>query len=156
MLKKIIILLTLTTLLFSDSNITEETISPYVKKEFLIVKSTTSYKEAKKYSEKISKKLNIKIDFRGLSFHKKDFLTFSKEVCNNEFDEESCYVGRGRDDDGEYISIEHTNYYEEFTNGYYIVVVATGEDVSKSLKKVKKEISDAYVKSAKVYMGCMH
>ncbi len=155
MLKKLILLLTLTTLLFSDSNITEETISPYVKKEFLIVKSTTSYKEAKKYSEKISKKLNIKIDFRGLSFHKKDFLSFSKEVCR-EFDEESCYVGRGRHDDGEYISIEHTNYYEEFTNGYYIVVVATGEDVSKSLKKVKKEISDAYVKSAEVYLGCMH
>ncbi len=61
MLKKLILLLTLTTLLFSDSNITEETISSYVKKEFLIVKSSTSYKEAKKYSEKISKKLNIKI-----------------------------------------------------------------------------------------------
>ena len=155
MLKKIILLLSLSTLLFSDSNITEEIISPYVKKEFLIVKSTTSYKEAKKYSENISKKLNIKIDFRGLSFHKKDFLSFSKEVCS-EFGEVSCYLGRGRYDDGEYISIEHTNYYDEFTNGYYIVVVATGEDVSKSLKRVKKNISDAYVKSVEVYMGCIH
>ena len=125
-----------------------------VKKEFLIIKSTTSYSEAKDFSQRMAKKLNIKLDFRGLTFNKKNFLTFSKKECSDFA--YPCYVGRGRYDDGEYISIEHSSAYTEFTDGYYMVVVSTGNDVSKSLKSVKKYIADAYVKKATIYMGCMH
>lgn len=123
-------------------------------KEFLIAKSTKSYEEAKKLAEKLSKDLNITLNLRELKPHKTHFLTFSKKEC--EMYGYPCYVPRGRYDDGEYISIEHSDYYEAFTKGYYIVMVASGRQLSKSLKKVRTKVKDAYVKKAKVYMGCMH
>ncbi|HIP30138.1 MAG TPA: hypothetical protein EYG83_04905 [Sulfurospirillum arcachonense] len=139
-------------------DITTELNDMYEEKSFLIAKSTTSYEEAKKFSKEISKALGIHIDYRGLSFHKSEFLSFSKKECEESWGDNAypCYVPRGRYDDGEYISIEHTNSYDEFTNGYYIVIVASGDSTSKTLKKVKKKYNDAYMKKAKVYMGCIH
>ena len=130
----------------------------YEEKSFLIAKSTISYEEAKKISKEISKALGIGIDYRGLNFHKTIFLSLSKKECEESWGEDAypCYVARGRYDDGEYISIEHSNSYDEFTNGYYIVIVASGKGTSKTLKKVKKKYRDAYVKKAKVYMGCLY
>ena len=139
---------------FAEDTNTE--VEMFVDKSFLIAKSTTSYKEAKSFSEKISKTLGIGINYRRLTFNKSEFLSFSKEECTQNGWEYPCYEPRGRYDDGEYISIEHTNWYDEFSNGYYIVVVASGKDAPKTLLKVKKHYSDAYVKKAKVYMGCMH
>ena len=153
MLKKIILTLFFTTLLFSnDARYAGD--GEFVKKEFLIVKSTKDYNEARIFAKRIAKRLKQKVDLRGLIFHKQNFLTFSQKECV-EF-EYPCYFQRGRYDDGEYVSIEHTNYYDEFKDGYYIVVVASGHNLSKSLKKVQKEIADAYIKKATVYMGCIH
>jgi hypothetical protein len=142
---------------FAENSSTELD-SMYENKTFLIAKSTTSYEEAKSFSKEISKALGIRIDYRGLSFHKSEFLSFSKRECEEHWGKGAypCFIPRGRFTNGEYISIEHTNWYEEFTDGYYIVVVASGKDADESLKKVKKKYSDAYVKKAKVYMGCMH
>lgn len=129
--------------------------NPHETQEFLILKSTKSYKEAKAFVEKISKKLTIEIDYRGLSYHKTNFLTFDKKTCDAYG--YPCYIGRGRAErEGEYLSIEHSNIYKEMTDGYYVVVVATGKNVSKSLTKVKKVVKDAYVKKLEIYMGCMH
>ena len=152
MIKLLIVLLLCINSFAEETNIEEM----FVSKAFLIAKSTTSYKEAKSFSEKISKTLGIRIDYRGLNFNKSEFLSFSKEECTENGWSFPCSQARGRYDDGQYISIEHTNWYEEFSNGYYIVVVASGKNVTKSLAKVKKHYSDAYVKKAKVYMGCMH
>lgn len=151
MLKKLILLtLLFISLLFSN----QDSFTDSITKEFLITKSTKSYNEAKEFATNISKDLNITLNLRGLSFHKQNFLTLSKEECS-EFGY-PCYIPRGRYDDGEYISIEHSNAYQEFKDGYYIVVVATGENLSTILKKIQKEIKDAYIKKANIYMGCIH
>jgi hypothetical protein len=152
MLKKLLLSLLLITTFSPAENFSLE--DQTVTKEFLIAKSTKSYNEAQKVAQKLSKDLNITLNLRDLKPHKTHFLTFSKKEC--EMYGYPCYVPRGRYDDGEYISIEHTNYYEEFTNGYYIVMVASGNKLGKSLKKVQSKVKDAYVKKAKVYMGCMH
>lgn len=129
--------------------------NPNETQEFLILKSTKSYKEAKAFVKKMSKELNIEIDYRGLSHHKTNFLTFDKKTCED-FGY-PCYIGRGRAErEGEYLSIEHSNIYQEMRDGYYVVVAATGTDVSKSLSKVKKVVKDAYVKKLEIYLGCMH
>jgi hypothetical protein len=129
--------------------------NPNETQEFLILKSTKSYDEAKKFIEKISKKVDIEIDYRGLKQDKTIFLTFDKKTCEDYG--YPCYIGRGRAQrEGEYLSIEHSNIYKEMKDGYYVVVASTGKDVSKSLKKVKKVVKDAYVKKLEIYMGCMH
>ena len=48
----------------------------YEKVQFLIAKSTTSYKEATKMANKLTKKLHIKLNLRGLKFSKEAFFDF--------------------------------------------------------------------------------
>jgi len=153
-MKKLLLVLLMSIGSFSEEISTD--IDMFVNKSFLIAKSTKSYKEAKSFSEKISKTLGIGINYRRLVFNKSEFLSFSKEECTQNGWDYPCFIPRGRYDDGVYISIEHTNWYDEFSNGYYIVVLASGKDAPKTLAKVKKHYSDAYVKKAKVYVGCMH
>ena len=154
-MKTVIVLMIISLLSTQLQALEDDTIlSQSVEKEFLIIKSTTSYDEAEAFSKQMAKKLSIKLDLRGLVFNKKSFLTFSKTECQD-FGY-PYYLGRGRYDDGEYISIEHSSFYDEFKDGYYIVVVASGDSILSSLKKVKKIVPDAYVKKEKIYMGCVH
>ena len=131
---------------------------PNVKKYFLIALSTKSYKEAKSFANKLSNQSSIVLNLRGLKVNNKIALTYSKQECVSDWGEYPCYIARGRYDDGIYISIERSDAYSGFKAGYYIVVVASGErSISKSaLKTIKPIVSDAYIKSSKVYMGCMH
>ena len=153
-LKKTILSLLFTSFLFSNSDVPKLTQDMYYEKvEFVIAKSTTDYKEANKVAKKLSKKLDIELNLRGLTFNKESLLTFDEQTCEDNLMAHPCYMRRGRYDAGEYVSIEHTNAYSEFKDGYYIVVVASGQNLKKSLKKVKTQIKDAYVKSAKIYMG---
>ena len=130
--------------------------SQSVQKQFLIVKSTKSYQEAKAFAKKISKQTGIPLNLQNLSYDKENLLTLPKDVCEDNGFEFPCYWARGRYDDGVYVSIEHSSAYEEFRNGYYIVMVASGENIKEILKKVKKVVKDAYIKTSKIYMGCVH
>jgi len=155
MLKKICLLgiYTFSIYIYADS-IDYEIALATVKKSFLIIKSTSNYNKAKQYAKKIAKTSHIKLDFKGLQFNKKIYLTQDKKTCK-EYGY-PCYFPRGRYDDGEYISIEHSNSYKHLKNGYYIVIAASGNKLDSSLEKIKKVVPDAYIKSDKVYMGCMH
>lgn len=154
MFQRFLLILLLNSFLFADSPFDYEPLPvPEEKKEFIIVKSTKDYKEAKKYAKRVSKLLKFKLDFRGLSFHKSNFLTYSKASCST-YGGYPCYVGRGRVDEIS-VSVEHTSEYPEFTQGYYIVVVATGVKLSHKLKEVKKIVKDAYIKKAMIYLGCL-
>lgn len=142
---------------FCTVSIAQEQELPYVKVNFVIVKSTKNYDSAKTAALFASQKLKYKLDLRGLKAHKKNGLTFSKKDCENEGGY-PCYIARGRYDSGEYISIEWSNAINGFAKGYYVVIVASGEpEITKTaLKKAKPIFKDAYNKSAEVYYGCMH
>ncbi len=127
-----------------------------VKKKFLIVKSTKNYDEARRFAKNISRKTGIRLNLRGLNHNRKIMLTASRNQCQDEGFEYPCYVARGRFDDGVYISIEYSGAYENFRDGYYIVVVDSGNSANRTLRQIKNIVRDAYVKSSKVYMGCIH
>jgi hypothetical protein len=130
---------------------------PFVKKNFVIIKSTKNYAAAKLTATKAASQLNQKLDLRGLKPDKQTGLTFSESDCENEGGY-PCYIARGRFDDGDYISIEWSNAINGFAKGYYVVVVGAGskEETNTILKKAKKFFKTAYVKEADVYIGCMH
>jgi hypothetical protein len=144
-----------------DSIIAQDIESAMVEKQFVILKSSTDYKEALLTAQKASKSLNMKLDLRGLTENKAEGLTFDKKFCEDEngfpF---PCYVPRGRYDDGDFISIEYSSAYQGFTKGYYIVVASShlknAKEISSILKLVRNQYKDAYVKTSKVYMGCIH
>lgn len=132
----------------------------FVKKDFLIVLSTKNYKSALATAKKIAASTKIKLDLRGLTENKESGLTISKAACKEADEDYPAYYARGRWDDGVYISIEYSDAYTAFAKGYYIVVAASGSKEEKEIqtahKKLKTSYKDAYFKSSKVYLGCMH
>lgn len=144
-----------TLLLVLSSGIGAQDENTFASKGFTIVLATKNYDRALKLAKEASKSLELEFKSRGNSPAKQGGLT-SDEVC-------SCgikhgYVPRGRYDDGEYVSIEYSNNYESFRNGYYIVMVCSGdpEELVQQLPKIKEHYHDAYIKNDKVYLGCMH
>lgn len=135
-----------------------EEIEMFAEKEFLIIKSTKDYKEALKVCKEADKKLKYGIDLRDLQYNKETGLSFSKESLGNEAELFPCYFPRGRGDDGKYLSIEYSDGYKEFAKGYYIVIAESGEkgSMKETLKEVKRYYKDSYLKTAKIYTGCLH
>ncbi len=129
-------------------------------KQVLILKSTQDYDEALKTAQEASSALMIRMDLRELSANKETGLTFSEYDCNESNFNFPCYIARGRSDDGIYISIEHSSAYQNFKPGYYIVVAAiyspNDKEIDAALLKVRGKYTDAYIKSTKVYTGCLH
>lgn len=132
----------------------------YVKKDFLIIASTKNYNVALATAKKVSADQDIQLDLRGLSENKQTGLTLSKEDCENEGWEYPAYVARGRWDDGIYISIEYSDAFIGFRQGYYVVIAASGNRNENNYKnifrKIKQSYKTAYSKSSKVSIGCMH
>jgi hypothetical protein len=140
----------------------------YVRKYFLLIQSSSDYKSALQTAQNAAKGLNIKLDLRGLIPDKNPHIGLSlpADTCIKYSEQEggdgdsSCYMARGRWDDGVYISIEYSNAYDGFSKGYYIVIVGSSSEkdpaLMATLEKVKTKYSDAYIKASKVYMCCMH
>jgi hypothetical protein len=131
-----------------------------VRKSFVILKATPSYAEARAVAASAAERLAIRLDLRELVPDREVGLTFSEEACKNEFGEFPCYVPRGRWDDGVYISVEHSSSYEGLEEGRYIVVLASGaprdRSIGAALRRARELYPDVTVKTAPVYLGCIH
>jgi hypothetical protein len=153
-MKKLIILVVIC--LFGKICVAQDE-SMMIKKAFVIIQSTKSYSQAKTTAEKAARQLKQPLDLRGLKPNKQTGLTFADSVCEVEGGA-PCYIARGRFDDGDYVSVEWSNAIDGFAKGYYVVISGAGskEETAVWLKKAKQIFKDAYVKQAKVYIGCMH
>jgi hypothetical protein len=131
-----------------------------VRKAFVILKATPSYADARGVAMSASEKLAIRLDLRELTPDREMGLTFSEDACKNEFGEYPCYVPRGRWDDGVYISVEHSSSYQGLEEGQYIVVLASGaprdRTIGAALRRARGSFPDVTVKTAPVYLGCIH
>jgi len=131
-----------------------------VRKSFVILKATPSYAEARALAGAAAERLAIRMDLRDLAPDGDMGLTFPQDACASEFGEFPCYVPRGRWDDGVYLSVEHSSSYEGFEEGLYIVVLASGSPrdrtIGAALRRAKSAYPDAAVKTAPVYLGCIH
>jgi hypothetical protein len=126
----------------------------------VIIKSTPSYAEARALAASAAERMAIKLDLRELLPDRNVGLTFSEEACTNEFGEFPCYVARGRWDDGVYLSVEHSSSYEGLEEGLYIVVLASGSprdrSIGAALRRARSLYPDVMVRTAPVYLGCIH
>ena len=134
--------------------------SEYCKKYFLIIDSSTDYKEALKQAEIFAIELDLKLDLRDLVEHENNNgLTMSKDKCKEGHRDYPCYIERGNRDDGDYVSIEWSNAYESFPKDQYIVVISSQSEENKYftdldlLTRVRSR-TNAHIKSAMVYNGC--
>lgn len=131
-----------------------------VEKDFVIVKSSSSYADALASARDAAKRLGFRLDLRALSPRQPEGLSFSPTDCEQSAFEYPCYVARGRGDDGAYVSIEYSTAYVGFRPGLYVVIVASdvkgGKVATNALKAAKKRFKDAYLRRTGVYMGCIH
>jgi len=132
---------------------------PFVDKEFLILKSTPSFKEATQSATRAATTLGVGLDLRGLSPDLRTGLTFSKEACTRSEFPYPCYVPRGRRD-GTYVSVEWSSKYEQFAKGMYVVMIASYAPGSSKtrhlLEATRRTYPDAYAKRVKLYVGCTY
>jgi hypothetical protein len=158
-----LLLISCLSLLVTSIHAQEDSVSVedmFIEKEFVIILSSTDYKAALRTAKDAATRLQYKLDLRELQMNKESGLTFDKNICEGDGEEYPCYLARGRYDDGSYVSIEYSDAYNSFTKGYYIVIIAGGEkgssEVRSALAKAKSVYKNAYAKTTKVYMGCMH
>ena len=146
--------------LASEENVAQYSQEATAQVEFVIVKSTVNYDEARTTAAEASRRLRLPMKLRDLSPTPEGGLSFPKAICEKSGWDAPCYVARGRYDDGAYVSIEHTSGYPEFKPNLYIVVVASDRKGSALTKKAaraaRKVFPDAYARVAQVYLGCIH
>ena len=129
----------------------------YTDKSFLITASTKDFSAALKQAIEASERLKIDLKIDDTELIDGELVNTDIETCEAYNFEEKCYFARGRYDDGYYVSIENSAAYENFTDGYFIVIVASdfpeNNDLTDLLKKVKTMYPDAYIKNSRVFMG---
>ena len=131
--------------------------SPHVDKAFLLVAASKSWDEARSTASQAAQALGLELKVK-VQPHDTQGLTFSEADCTEGGMDHPCYVPRGRWDDGEYVSVEWSSGFEGFTPGLYVVMAWSGpeSEAVSHLEAARAVYSDAYVKKASVYMGCMH
>lgn len=133
---------------------------PWVKKSFVILASTPTYQQALQVAKDAAKQTGIRLDLRGLTRHPENKLTFSQKTCDGMGFDYPCYLTRAYDADGEYLTIDFSGGFEDFRPGYFIVTAAGNEPGASHLKvtlaRVRTHFPDAYLKTTRVYVGCMH
>jgi hypothetical protein len=144
----------------SSKSAFSQTDEMFVSKSYLILASTKNINEAFTIAKTSAKKTGFIFQDNKLKTDKTIGATFPKDTCDAFAFEYPCYVARGRYDDGSYISVEYSDAYEGFTKGYFIVIASSyfkeNTQIKLDQKKVKPFYPQAYIKSTKVYIGCMH
>ncbi len=141
-------------------NINAQEVSDVEKKGFIIIHASKDYNLAKRIATEANKHLKYNLELRDLEYNKIEGLSLPKDSCKKYGFEYPTYIQRGRNKDGNFISVEYTNAYNNFTEGYYIVVVASytkgKKEINDALLFVKNHYETAYIKYTDVYVGCIH
>jgi hypothetical protein len=124
---------------------------------YLILGSTTDLNAAKKIAQSAAKKTGLK--YKGCDLEVSgSSASHPADTCKKYGQSYPCYFARGRYEDGEYISVEHSSEYEGFTEGLFIVIALNAarndDDFKASVKKIKAHYPKSYVKKQKIFMGC--
>jgi len=129
-------------------------------KGYVVISTSTDYQTSLKKAKKAADKLGYMLDLRGLSENSTIGLTMDKSICDESGYDFPAYQTRGKFDDGNYVSIEFSNGFENCEKGKYFVVVASGQKGSpklkKAFKKTKKKYKKAKMKYAKISLACSH
>jgi hypothetical protein len=114
-------------------------------------------------AEKMAKVSGLPFSMEGRIFEKKRGLIYPDNYEDSVFAGE--YVARRNNETEwrgkitEYLSVERSDGYKGFREGYYIVVAGiytSQEEANKQLARFKKQAPTGYAKKTGIYMGCMH
>jgi len=148
-----ILILFLSSFALAEQEITDEMF--YADRYILILKSTKDYNGAVRFATEASEKLGLKFDNKDRVYSEDKGIYFSEDIDDVLY--RGGYAPRRYAE--EHISLENSDYYKGFTDGYIIVVAGvygSKEGSEEALSKVRKFYKDAYVKKTVMWMGCIH
>lgn len=124
---------------------------------FLSIYETDSFEEAQTIAKQAADSLNT--DFSNTYLFDKEVGLIDTSHCG--CGEQHGYIGRGRFDEGDYVSIELNSWYEfETVKPVYTVVVLSSPSsdplLREKIKNIKRKYSDSIYFEEEVYTGCMH
>jgi hypothetical protein len=131
-----------------------------IENHFLIAASTKDYSTAAKSARLIADKMGLRLIENEEYSNKKYGLTYSQADCEGDGFDYPCYIPRGGPEQENYVSIEWSSMYAEFSEGYYIIVIANSpkrdNKIPMLLQGVKEFAPTAHIKSAMIWYGCLH
>lgn len=123
------------------------------------------FADAKDDAEKIAKASGVPFSMEGRVYDKKRGLIYPDDFDDEVF--RGAYVARrydttvlaGKEDETVFLSVERSDGYEGFKPGFYVVVAGILENKSEAgsrANRFRPWAATAYVKKARIYMGCLH
>ncbi len=133
-----------------------------VPKDIVILQSTRDYATALATAKQAAARLQRPLKLAGNRPNKELGLSASRADCAGAGYDYPCYQPRGQGgaENSDYLSIEFSDGYAGFAEGYYIVVAALAPPGSAALRqalaRVQRAYPAAYAKRTAVWFGCMH
>jgi hypothetical protein len=131
-----------------------------VEKDFVVLPAIASYAEARRVAGAAARRLGLKLDLRRARPDGHGGLTFSPADCKANDWEHPCYVARGRDDDGAYVSVDVADRFFDAEEQGYLVILASGPKNDPSTRAVAEKarplFPSAELRTDDVWQGCIH
>ena len=129
-------------------------------KDFVVLPAIASYAEARRVASSAARRLGLKLDLRRARPDGHGGLTFSPVDCEANDWEHPCYVSRGRDDDGAYVSVDEARRFFDAEEQGYLVILGSGPKNDPSTRAVGEKaralFPSAEVRTDDVWQGCIH
>jgi hypothetical protein len=131
-----------------------------VEKDFVVLPAIPSYADARRVASAAARRLGLKLDLRRARSDGHGGLTFSPADCEANDWEHPCYVARGRDDDGVYVSVDEARRFFDAEKQGYLVILASGPKndppIRAAAERAQALFPSAEVRTDDVWQGCIH
>ena len=97
-----------------------------VEKDFVVFPAIASYTEAHQVARTAARRLGLKLDLRRARPDGYGRLTFSAADCKANNSVYPCFVSRGRQDDGSYVSVDLADRFFDNEARGYLVILGSG------------------------------
>ena len=131
-----------------------------VEKDFVVLPAITSYTEAHLVARTAARRLGLKLDLRRARPDGYGRLTFSPADCKANARAYPCFVSRGRQDDGSYVSVDVADRFFDAEARGYLVILGSGPKDDPSTRALAEKARSLFplaeLRTDDVWQGRVH
>ena len=131
-----------------------------VEKDFVVLPAIASYTEAHRIARTAARRLGLKLDLRRARPDGYGRLTFPLADCQANDWAYPCFVSRGREDDGTYVSVDVAERFFDAEARGYLVILGSGPKGDPSTRALAEKARSLFplaeLRTDEVWRGCIH
>lgn len=131
-----------------------------VEKDFVVLPAIVSYTEAHQVARTAARRLGLKLDLRGARPDGYGRLTFPPADCKANARPYPCFVSRGRQDDGSYVSVDLADRFFDNEAQGYLVILGSGPKDDPSTRALAEKARSLFplaeLRTDDVWQGRIH